>query len=84
MMLIRCSNAPGFGLQFSSKVQWHVVAADVIVIPLSCSCSIQSMVAVLHEYHQSYSLHQYNKGYALSCSLTGIDMSHNTYISGSL
>lgn len=26
--------------------QAHVVAAEVIVIPLSCSCSIQSMVAV--------------------------------------
>ena len=26
-------------------VQKHVVAADVIVIPRSCSCTIQSMVA---------------------------------------
>ena len=25
---------------------WHVVAADVMVIPRSCSCSIQSMMAV--------------------------------------
>ena len=30
----------------SCRVQWQVVAAEVIVIPLSCSCSIQSMVAV--------------------------------------
>ena len=37
MMLIRCSNAPGFGLQFSCRVQWQVVAAEVMVIPLSCS-----------------------------------------------
>ena len=46
MMLILCSRAPSFGLQFSCRVQWQVVAAEVIVIPLSCSCSIQSMVAV--------------------------------------
>ena len=25
--------------------QWQVVAADVIVMPRSCSCSIQSIVA---------------------------------------
>ena len=39
MMLIRCSGP-------SPAVQKQVVAADVIVMPRSCSCSIQSMVAV--------------------------------------
>ena len=34
MMLIRWS------------CQWHVVAAEVMVIPRSCSWTIQSMVAV--------------------------------------
>ncbi len=34
MMLIRCPR------------QKHVVAAEVMVMPLSCSCSIQSIVAV--------------------------------------
>jgi hypothetical protein len=34
MMLMRCSR------------QKQVVAADVIVMPRSCSCSIQSMTAV--------------------------------------
>ena len=29
----------------SSTAQWQVTAADVIVMPRSCSCSIQSMVA---------------------------------------
>ena len=29
--------------------QWQVVAADVIVMPLSCSCSIQSIVAVTYQ-----------------------------------
>ena len=41
MMLIRCSSPLP-----SSAVQKQVVAADVIVIPRSCSCSIQSIVAV--------------------------------------
>ena len=28
-----------------SSVQWQVTAAEVMVIPRSCSCSIQSVVA---------------------------------------
>ena len=39
MMLMRCSGP-------SPAAQKQVVAADVIVIPRSCSCSIQSIVAV--------------------------------------
>ncbi len=38
MMLMRCSTPERF--------QKQVVAADVIVMPRSCSCSIQSIVAV--------------------------------------
>ena len=45
-MLMRCSRAPSIGLVSFSRVQWQVVAAEVIVMPLSCSCSIQSIVAV--------------------------------------
>ena len=41
MMLIRCSSPLP-----SSARQKQVVAAEVIVMPRSCSCSIQSMVAV--------------------------------------
>ena len=37
MMLMRYSS--------SLKSHVHVVAAEVIVMPRSCSCSIQSMVA---------------------------------------
>ena len=40
MMLIRCS-----GIVRSMPFQKQVTAADVIVIPRSCSCSIQSVVA---------------------------------------
>jgi hypothetical protein len=40
MMLIRCS-----GNCWSMPFQKQVVAADVMVMPRSCSCSIQSMVA---------------------------------------
>jgi len=40
MMLIRCS-----GSDRSIPFQKQVVAADVIVMPRSCSCSIQSIVA---------------------------------------
>jgi hypothetical protein len=40
MMLMRCS-----GKDRSMPFQKQVVAADVIVMPRSCSCSIQSMVA---------------------------------------
>ncbi len=38
MMLMRCSTP--------ERVQKQVVAADVMVMPRSCSCSIQSIVAV--------------------------------------
>ena len=40
MMLMRCS-----GSARSMPFQKQVVAADVMVMPRSCSCSIQSMVA---------------------------------------
>ena len=40
MMLMRCS-----GYCLSMPFQKQVVAADVIVMPRSCSCSIQSMMA---------------------------------------
>ena len=40
MMLMRCS-----GKERSIPFQNVVVAADVIVMPRSCSCSIQSIVA---------------------------------------
>jgi len=40
MMLMRCS-----GNCWSMPLQKQVVAAEVMVIPRSCSCSIQSMVA---------------------------------------
>ena len=40
IMLILCS-----GKDVSIPFQKHVVAADVMVIPRSCSCSIQSIVA---------------------------------------
>ncbi len=40
MMLKRCS-----GNSWSIPFQKQVVAADVIVMPRSCSCSIQSIVA---------------------------------------
>ena len=40
MMLMRCS-----GKLSSMPFQKHVVAADVMVMPRSCSCSIQSIVA---------------------------------------
>ncbi len=40
MMLKRCS-----GKDMSMPFQKQVVAADVIVMPRSCSCSIQSIVA---------------------------------------
>jgi hypothetical protein len=40
MMLMRCS-----GRFWSMPFQKQVVAADVIVMPRSCSCSIQSMIA---------------------------------------
>ena len=40
MILMRCS-----GRFWSIPFQKHVVAADVIVMPRSCSCSIQSMMA---------------------------------------
>jgi hypothetical protein len=40
MMLMRCS-----GPSPSSACQKVVVAAEVMVIPRSCSCSIQSIVA---------------------------------------
>ena len=41
MMLMRC-----FDILFSIPDQKHVVAAEVIVIPRSCSCAIQSITAV--------------------------------------
>ncbi len=40
MMLMRCS-----GNDMSMPRQKQVVAADVIVMPRSCSCAIQSIVA---------------------------------------
>ncbi len=40
MMLKRCS-----GKDMSMPFQKQVVAADVIVMPRSCSCSIRSIVA---------------------------------------
>ena len=40
MMLMRCS-----GKDRSMPFQKQVVAAEVMVMPRSCSCSIQSMVA---------------------------------------
>ena len=40
MMLMRCS-----GKLSSMPFQKQVVAAEVIVMPRSCSCSIQSIVA---------------------------------------
>jgi len=40
MMLKRCS-----GIDLSMPFQNAVVAAEVMVMPRSCSCSIQSMVA---------------------------------------
>ena len=40
MMLMRCS-----GSRRLIPFQKQVVAADVIVMPRSCSCSIQSMTA---------------------------------------
>ena len=46
IMLIRYSGCVLSGLPSFSGVQWHVVAAEVIVIPLSCSWAIQSIVAV--------------------------------------
>ena len=40
------STWPGVSIIFIlCSLQKHVVAADVIVIPLSCSCSLQSIVA---------------------------------------
>ena len=39
MMLMRCS-----GKLLSMPCQKQVVAADVMVMPRSCSCSIQSMM----------------------------------------
>ena len=41
------STWPGVSIMFSRQPrQWQVVAALVIVMPRSCSCSIQSIVAV--------------------------------------
>jgi len=41
------STCPGVSMMFTRwSFQKHVVAADVIVMPRSCSCTIQSMVAV--------------------------------------
>ena len=44
------STCPGVSMMlmryiWSKRDHWHVVAADVMVMPRSCSCSIQSMVA---------------------------------------
>ena len=39
MIWMRCS------WPWTVSVQWQVVAAEVMVMPRSCSCSIQSMVA---------------------------------------
>ena len=40
------STCPGVSMMFSRlPFQMAVVAAEVMVIPRSCSCSIQSMVA---------------------------------------
>ena len=40
------STCPGVSMMFSRlSFQKAVVAADVMVMPRSCSCSIQSMVA---------------------------------------
>ena len=48
MMLIRCSQDQlwSMAVVLYAMSSEHVVAAEVIVIPLSCSCSIQSIVAV--------------------------------------
>ena len=44
------STCPGVSMMLMryvspKRVHWHVVAADVMVMPRSCSCSIQSIVA---------------------------------------
>lgn len=36
---------PGVSMILTRYPSWQVVAAEVIVMPRSCSCSIQSMVA---------------------------------------
>ena len=45
MMLMRYSGPSPFVSLWPWRCQKHVVAADVIVMPRSCSCSIQSIVA---------------------------------------
>jgi hypothetical protein len=45
MMLIRYSGPSPFSYDWPWRFQKHVVAAEVIVMPRSCSCSIQSIVA---------------------------------------
>ena len=45
MMLMRYSGPDPFSALCPWRIQKQVVAADVIVMPRSCSCSIQSIVA---------------------------------------
>ncbi|MND05829.1 hypothetical protein D3C83_268450 [compost metagenome] len=46
MMLMRYSGPEPVLSLWPWRIQKQVVAADVIVMPRSCSCSIQSMTAV--------------------------------------
>ena len=77
MMLMRCSGS----LEGSSLFQKQVVAADVIVMPRSCSCSIQSMMAAPSSTSPSLPRDSRVKQDALgSRRLAGIDVRHDADI----
>ena len=56
------------------------LAADVIVIPRSCSCSIQSICEAPSCVSPIYGYDLCSKEYVQSCCLTSINVSHDTDI----
>jgi len=57
-----------------------VVAADVIVMPRSCSCSISPSSRHLRALRRFCGSCRYNKGCARGRGLAGIDMRHDTEV----